>query len=506
MKLGSQINISKGKKQEALASYTEGAYRYIQIDDLRNDDNIKYTFGEKGVQVNDQDILIAWDGANAGTIGYGLNGIIGSTIARLRLKKESKLYPDFLGLFLKSKFSYLRKTATGATIPHISRKALEKIELPDINFDDQKRIAKLLSDAEALIQKRKESIVLLDEFLKSTFLEMFGEVKIGYPTKQIQDITSKIVDCPHSTPKYVKNKSPYPCIRTSEIKDGDIDWSSMKYTDEKGYINRVKRLVPKEGDIVFAREGTVGDAALIPNNVNLSLGQRVMLFRVDKSIMLPEVFWASLRSPSTQHEIRLNTIGATVKRINISDVKKIELIIPPISKQKDYVDLVVKVKKLKTQFQQSLQELENLYGSLSQKAFKGELDLSRVEVKEEDQPSNVQAGKSTSYYIEENEFSLASEQAKSAYAGEAEPAFGEVKFSPDFLKDYIIKGTYQHESFHFEELWQEVQKFPFKKFPNYEKVKNLVFSWLKEEPAFLVQRFNEEKKTMELVVNEAAET
>jgi len=135
--LGFAVSISKGKKHEITDSPSGKAKRLIGIDDLRNDALIRYTDDASGIEAISDDVLIAWDGANAGTIGYGKNGYIGSTIARLRVRADIRVFTPFLGMYLKSKFDYLRQTATGATIPHINRSALESIPLPPITFDDQ---------------------------------------------------------------------------------------------------------------------------------------------------------------------------------------------------------------------------------------------------------------------------------------------------------------------------------------------------------------------------------
>src|SRR6185312_13841224 len=97
------IDISKGKKHDNVFDYPiDGFSRYIQIDDFRNDTNLKYT-NDKGVIVTEKDVIIAWDGANAGTIGFNLAGYIGSTLARLKIK-DKNVDSKFLGWFLKSKF------------------------------------------------------------------------------------------------------------------------------------------------------------------------------------------------------------------------------------------------------------------------------------------------------------------------------------------------------------------------------------------------------------------
>ncbi len=175
IKLGSLITISKGKKHTVSEEPSPQSIRMLGIDDLRNDTLIRMTDDKDGVLACDDDVLIAWDGANAGTIGYGKRGYIGSTISRLRLRDTSKFYAPFIGMFLQSNFSYLRKTATGATIPHINRDALERIPIPVFAYDDQIRIATLLSKVENLISRRREQLKQLDELLKSVFLEMFGD-------------------------------------------------------------------------------------------------------------------------------------------------------------------------------------------------------------------------------------------------------------------------------------------------------------------------------------------
>ncbi|MFL0198238.1 restriction endonuclease subunit S, partial [Clostridium sp. WILCCON 0269] len=167
-------NIKKGKKVELIEEYSKELIRYIQIDDLRNNDNIKYCNNDKTyIKANKEDIIIAWDGANAGTIGYALEGAIGSTLAILR-SKVKYINTKFIGIYLKSKFRYLRDNCTGATIPHIQRKILENILLPIPPPGTQEKIVQVLEKAEKALEKKKEAIRLLDDLVKSRFIEMFG--------------------------------------------------------------------------------------------------------------------------------------------------------------------------------------------------------------------------------------------------------------------------------------------------------------------------------------------
>ena len=166
------VNITKGKKQNLSDAKTPT--RYIQIDDLRNDDLIKYTADDVGTFVGEGDVIIAWDGANAGTVGYGLNGLIGSTLARLTII-NIEVNAEYLARFLQSKFKEIRGNCTGATIPHVSKPHLLSLEIPLPPLDEQKRIAAILDKADSLRRKRKEAIDLADEFLGAVFLDMFGD-------------------------------------------------------------------------------------------------------------------------------------------------------------------------------------------------------------------------------------------------------------------------------------------------------------------------------------------
>lgn len=174
--IGNLFTISKGKKYEGNeVNEDDEMVQYIQIEDLRNDNNIKMVNKiNSGVYVTPNDVLIAWDGANAGTVGYNLTGIIGSTLAVLRPRDKNNYVP-YIAMFLQSKSSYIRENCTGATIPHVQKKVLQDIEVPLPSLEQQKRIVTILNKAQTIINKRKEAIAKLDELAQAVFLDMFGD-------------------------------------------------------------------------------------------------------------------------------------------------------------------------------------------------------------------------------------------------------------------------------------------------------------------------------------------
>lgn len=229
-----------------------------------------------------------------------------------------------------------------------------------------------------LIVENEKTLDEIDKLITSYFKNCFGDSlhnPKNYELVSISNLSNKIIDCPHSTPKYVDNATEFPCIRTTEIKNGQISWSTMKYLNQASYEKRIERHVPVEGDVIFAREGTVGDAAIVPKDSKISLGQRVMLFSLDRNTVTPEYFWSLIRSDGIQHIIKSKIIGATVKRININEIKKIECPIPPIDLQMNYSSIVRSILNLKENKINLLEESRLLLNSISQKAFSGKLNF-----------------------------------------------------------------------------------------------------------------------------------
>ena len=381
-KLKNIVDVKKGKKPSFVETPDENSVRVLQIDDLRNDSNPKFTNDKTGVLAKEDDVLIAWDGANAGTIGFGKSGYIGSTIALLR-KKQPELYSTtFIGIFLQSQYQYLRSKTTGATIPHISRKALDELEIPVISVSDQLHIANLLSKAENLIAQRKESIRLLVEFLKSTFLEMFGEPSTNKKKFQKGKIKDVVTEVKYGTSSPAEDEGQYPYLRMNNITpDGYMDYSKLKYINIVDENDKEKYSVRK-GDLLFNRTNSkelVGKTGVFNEDSEMIIAGYLIRVRTNEKAN-PWYLWGYLNSihgKQTLLGMCKSIVG--MANINAQELQGIKILIPPIELQTQFAQIVEKTEALKTQYQQSLTELENLYGSLSQKAFKGELTIKRNE-------------------------------------------------------------------------------------------------------------------------------
>lgn len=380
IKVKELFKITKGKKVEEIDYKNENSIRYIQIDDLRNNNNIKHCENiNKYVIAKKEDIIIAWDGANAGTIGFGIEGAIGSTLAILR-KENKEMDTEFCGLFLRSKSAYLREKCTGATIPHIQRTALEDIKIPKIPLNKQIEIKNIINKSQELIDKRKEQIEALDELVKSKFIEMFGDPvsdSKGWKKVICKDISLKIGSgaTPSGGNSSYKEEG-ISLIRSMNVHNNKFVYKDLAFIDDE-QAKKLKNVIIEENDILLNITGaSVARCCIVPSEIiPARVNQHVSIVRTKQDIIIP-VFLCYQFTNDTYQRMLWNIAtsgGATREAITKQQVENLEVIVPPIELQNKFADFVKQVDKLKFEMEKSLKELEDNFSSLMQKAFSGEL-------------------------------------------------------------------------------------------------------------------------------------
>ncbi|RKX89496.1 MAG: restriction endonuclease subunit S [Spirochaetes bacterium] len=154
----------------------------------------------------------------------------------------------------------------------------------------------------------------------------------GWRFHYLEALSNGIFDCPHSTPKFTVKG--YHIVRTPDIIKGKLNTANTLKVSEASYIDRIKRAEPKTGDILLSREGTYfGIAAVIPDNTKLCLGQRMVLIRPDDDQESEYIrFW--INSPIMQLFIHGYRDGSVAERLNMSTIRKLPILLPPLPEQK----------------------------------------------------------------------------------------------------------------------------------------------------------------------------
>lgn len=264
-------------------------------------------------------------------------------------------------------------------------KYLKRVQIPipemngKPNLNDQKRIALLLGKVEGLISQRKQHMQLLDDLLKSVFLEMFGDPvrnEKGWDKPKLKQFGK--ISTGNTPPR--KDPSNYSSQYIEWIKTNNISANSFFISQATEYLSETgatkARTVTKGALMVACIAGSVksiGRAAITDRKV--AFNQQINAIQPKKDVN--PLFLYVLFQISKMY-IQSYASKGMKKILSKGDFEKITMIKPPINLQNQFATIVEKVQGLKSRYQQSLTDLESLYGALSQKAFKGELDLSRV--------------------------------------------------------------------------------------------------------------------------------
>ena len=149
---------------------------------------------------------------------------------------------------------------------------------------------------------------------------------------KLTDACEFIIDCPHSTAE--DEGIGYPLIRTPNIGKGRLILDGVHRVCEQVYNTRNKRGVPRDDDLVFAREAPAGNVAIIKNGVRVCLGQRTVLLRPNKKIVDPDFLVYYLLAPNQQYGLLGTSNGATVAHVNIPVIRNLEIQLPDLSTQR----------------------------------------------------------------------------------------------------------------------------------------------------------------------------
>ena len=363
-------------------------FRYEKKSKLKASDSVEdgeYLFYTSSLVINKttndptyfNEAIILGNGGSA-NVHYSNTPFSTTSHCYVAIPKSADINVKYVYYYFYSNLYILERGFKGAGLKNISSKYIDDIEIPIPDRDTQNKIVSVLDKAESILTKKKQALSKYNELLRAFFLDMFGDSFQNpkeWKKSTLESICNKIVDCPHETPEYI-NESVFYCIRSSDIQENYIDLSETRTVTEETYKKRITRHEPQAGEVLYTREGgRLGNAARVPENTNICLGQRMMLFDAKKEKCNNNFLWALLNSNSIKNLVKNMSGGGAAPRINISQLKKLEVILPPIELQRKFSDRVIKIDIIKSKLKRSLKESSNLLNSLSQKAFSGELDF-----------------------------------------------------------------------------------------------------------------------------------
>ena len=199
---------------------------------------------------------------------------------------------------------------------------------------------------------------------------MFGALNnTSYETLPLGDICEFIKDGTHQTPTYTEDKDQgYKFLSSKDVTSQEISWSNIKYIPESLHNELYSKLAPRRGDILLAKNGTTGVAAVVDTD-------EVFDIYVSLALLRPKVgynsryLWAVINSNDTKMQFNANLKGIGVPNLHLGEIKKAKVIVPPLEQQEKFAVFLEQIDKSKVAIQKSLAETQLLFDKLMQDYF-----------------------------------------------------------------------------------------------------------------------------------------
>lgn len=337
-------------------------------------------YGANGIQdhvadyiFDDELVLLAEDGGNFGSktrpIAYRVSGKCWVNNHAHVLKPKEGLNVDFLCYSLM--FYNTEGLVNGATRQKLTQTTMRKMLIPNLSIENQLYIVNQLNKLLNIIELRKKEIQQLDNLTKARFVEMFGSINnnvYGFDIRTLQDVCEQIKDGTHQTPTYTEDvDNSFKFLSSKDVTSGKIDWSKIKYIPADLHEELYARIKPQKGDILLAKNGTTGVAAIVETDDVFDIYVSLALLR---PIDMNSVYlWAAINSAETKHQFDGSLKGIGVPNLHLGEIKKTKIIVPPIELQIEFEEFAKQVDKSKVAVQKALDETQILFDSLMQKYF-----------------------------------------------------------------------------------------------------------------------------------------
>lgn len=381
-------NISNGFAFKSDKYISENGARVIRITNVQkgkivDNDPKLYPFSEldklEAYKIFEGDILMSLTG-NVGRVGRFpkelLPAYINQRVCRVMPKNE-KLDTNFLFHFLNSDVfeNEAIKNSAGAAQLNLSTKWLGDFEIPLPPLATQQRIAAILDQADAIIQNNRAIVQKYDALTQSLFLDMFGDFRKNsnnFPKYLFDEIATKITDGDHLTPK--REEKGYKLLSCRNIKNGYIDFSAgLDFVGESEFNRMFKRCNPEKGDILISCSGTIGRTTSIKIDEPFVLVRSAALVKPKRDLVDSLYLEYYLRTDYMQSVMKKSSNTSSQANLFTGPIKKLPIFLPPFKLQKQFAERVVVIEEQKQQAQLELAKSEELFQSLLQRAFNGEL-------------------------------------------------------------------------------------------------------------------------------------
>jgi type I restriction enzyme S subunit len=300
----------------------------------------------------------------------------------LPITPGARINRDYLAYFLSQPelISLATSRATGASLPRLSPAELAKFEVPLPPLSEQQRIAEVLDRADELRAKRREALTHLDSLTGSILRQLFSRTRSEWQITTVESIAEARKNSIRTGPfgsqllhsEFVD--SGIPVIGIDNVVNNEFRWTGNRYITEQKF-KELARYTVHPGDVLITIMGTCGRCAIAPANISRTINTKhLCCITLNKEKCIPEFLHAYfLHHPTARNYLRKAAKGAIMAGLNMGIIKAMPVHLPPVSLQLEFAQQVEIIQQMKSQHRSHLAELDALFASLQDRAFKGRL-------------------------------------------------------------------------------------------------------------------------------------
>ena len=348
------LQMGKTPARNEAAYWDSGDYKWISIGDLskcgKYITETKECISERAVQDSGISLIPANTVIMSFKLSIGKTAITGEpmysneAIMSFRDKHVVDLLPDYIYYLLSGRDwdAGTNKAVMGKTL---NKATLSKIKVKIHKLNQQRKIVSVLDKVYSVIIARQQQISSLDDLIKARFVEMFGDEKRILP---MRDICSIITDGTHQPPKFAPEGIPF--IFVSNITGNTLTYDAEKFIDQATYDELITRTPIEIGDILLSTVGSYGHPAVVKSDKRFLFQRHIAYLKPRREIVDSDYLHGAILSPNAQMQIEEGVKGIAQKTLNLSEIKKMTIPVPEITRQHKFATFVAQIDKSKFDF------------------------------------------------------------------------------------------------------------------------------------------------------------
>lgn len=372
--LGEVVDLLSGFAFKSSKFGDTGDLPLIRIRDVAKGFSSTFYTGDYDTRfvIDSGDMLISMDGEFKVHNWTGGKALLNQRVCKISTN-EQRMDSRYLRHFLPLALKKIEDQTPFVTVKHLSANSIKSITLNLPPIKEQRRIASILDKAASICRQQQQAMTLADDFLRVTFLDMFGDPAVNpkdHPTEKLGDLLEFLTSGSRGWAKYYSEEG------DNFIRIGNVGRDQLIRNDMQKIVPpdnaEARRTKVKAGDVLLSITADLGRTCVVPPNLGPTYVNQHLAILRPQSIN-SQFLSAFLTSKGGQHQFESLDRGGVKSGLNFDDIRSLAIPVPPTKLQKQYVQLASKIEIFQDNLDKNLSRSMLLFKSVSQRAFSGEL-------------------------------------------------------------------------------------------------------------------------------------